>query len=281
MENRDQQSLDSLLSKYKIRPDKDLGQNFLTDPTILAEIVAAAEVTNLDTVLEIGAGLGHLTKHLAQAAKKVVAVELDKQFIPALEDRLGRYQNVSIVQGNILELNPAKLIQENEYLVAANIPYYITSSIIRNLLESELKPKRIILTIQHEVAQRVCSNAGQLSILALSVRMYGNPILVNRIPAEAFFPTPKVDSAVIRIDLFPEPLLPPDKRIIFFSLIKAGFQHKRKTLRNSLSKGLGWSTDETGNLLSSVGIDPQRRAQTLTIPEWLELTDQYDNIRKV
>ena len=281
MENRDQQSLDSLLSKYKIRPDKDLGQNFLTDPTILAGIVAAAEVTNLDTVLEIGAGLGHLTKHLAQAAKRVVAVELDKQLIPALEDRLGRYQNVSIVQGNILELNPADLIQEDEYLVAANIPYYITSSIIRNLLESELNPKRIILTIQHEVAQRVCSNAGQLSILALSVRMYGNPILVNRIPAEAFYPTPKVDSAVIRIDLFPEPLLPPDKRIIFFSLIKAGFQHKRKTLRNSLSKGLGWSTEETGNLLSSVGIDPQRRAQTLTIPEWLELTDQYDNIRKV
>lgn len=281
MENREQQSLDSLLSKYKIRPDKGLGQNFLTDPTILAGIVAAAEVTKLDTILEIGAGLGHLTRHLAQAAKKVVAVELDKQLIPALEDRLGSHQNVTIVQGNILELNPADLIQEDEYLVAANIPYYITSSILRNLLESELKPKRIILTIQYEVAQRVCSTAGQLSILALSVRMYGTPVLVNRIPAGAFFPIPKVDSAVIRIDLFPEPLLPPDKRTIFFNLIKAGFQHKRKTLRNSLSKGLGWSTEETGNLLLSAGIDPQRRAQTLTITEWLGVTSQYDNIRKV
>lgn len=278
MENPEQQTLASLLKKYKIRPDKDLGQNFLTDPTILAGIVAAAEVTKNDTVLEIGAGLGHLTKHLAQVAKKVVAVELDKKLIPALEDRLGNLQNVAIVQGNILELNPADLIQDDEYLVTANIPYYITSSIIRNLLESEKKPRRIILTIQHEVAQRVCSNAGQLSILALSVRMYGDPVLVNRIPAGAFYPTPKVDSAVIRIDLFPEPLLPPEKRTIFFNLIKAGFQHKRKTLRNSLSKGLRWSTEDTGNLLTSAGIDPQRRAQTLTIPEWLNLTSQYDKI---
>ena len=278
MENPEQQPLASILSKYKIRPDKDLGQNFLTDPTILAGIVAAAEVTEFDTVLEIGAGLGHLTRHLAQTAKKVVAVELDKQLIPALEDQLEIYQNITIVQGNILELNPADLIQEDGYLVAANIPYYITSSILRNLLESELKPKRIILTIQHEVAQRVCSNAGKLSILALSVRMYGDPVLVSRIPAGAFFPTPKVDSAVIRIDLFPEPLMPPDKRAIFFILIKAGFQHKRKTLRNSLSKGLGWSTEVTGDILSSAGIDPQRRAQTLTIPEWLELTNHYEKI---
>jgi 16S rRNA (adenine1518-N6/adenine1519-N6)-dimethyltransferase len=108
--------------------------------------------------------------------------------------------------------------------------------------------------------------------------MYGDPVLVTRIPAGAFFPIPKIDSAVIRIDLFPEPLLPPDKRTIFFILIKAGFQHKRKTLRNSLSKGLGWSTGETENMLSSAGIDPQRRAQTLTIPEWLELTNHYDKI---
>jgi len=278
MENPEQQSLASLLNKYQIRPDKDLGQNFLTDPTILAGIVAAAEVTKNDTVLEIGAGLGHLTSYLAEVANKVIAVELDKKLIPALGDSLGNFQNVTIVQGNILELNPADLIQDEEYLVTANIPYYITSSIIRTLLESEKKPKRIILTIQHEVAQRVCSNAGQLSILALSVRMYGDPVLVNRIPAGAFYPTPKVDSAVIRIDLFPEPLLPPEKRTVFFNLIKAGFQHKRKTLKNSLSKGMRWSTEETGNLLTSAGIDPQRRAQTLTMPEWLKLTSQYDKI---
>ncbi len=212
MTSTENQSLSALLKKHNLRPDKNLGQNFLTDPGILDSIVDAAEVKSEDTVLEIGAGLGHLTRHLAGTAKQVVAVELDKRLISILEQNLQPFNNIRIVQGDILQLKPSDLIAEDNYLVVANIPYYITSSIIRNLLESGVKPKRIILTIQYEVALRVCAVSGQMSVLALSVLIYGEPILVRRIPAKAFYPTPKVDSAIIRIDLYPEPILPAEKR---------------------------------------------------------------------
>ena len=274
----DRESLSAMLRKYQIRPDKSLGQNFLTDPNILSGIVHAAGVTDQDIVLEIGAGLGHLTAHLAKNARRVIAIELDKRLIPAFADRMGSLDNVQVVQGDILKLNLADLIQEDGYLVVANIPYYITSSIIRYLLESDRMPSKIILTIQHEVAQRVCSSAGGMSVLALSVRMYGDPVLISQIPADAFYPAPKVDSAVVRIDLHQEPLLPEEKREKFFKLIKAGFLHKRKTLRNSLSKGLGWSPNQTEDLLLISNIQPSRRAETLTVPEWLEVTEQYNKI---
>lgn len=280
MTSPENQSISALLKKHNLRPDKNLGQNFLTDPSILDNIVDAAEVKSQDTVLEIGAGLGHLTRHLAVTAKQVVAVELDKRLISILEQNLQSFNNIRIVQGDILQLNPRDLVAEDNYLVVANIPYYITSSIIRNLLESGVKPKRIILTIQHEVAQRVCAVSGQMSVLALSVLIYGEPILVRRIPAEAFYPPPKVDSAIIRIDLYPEPILPAEKRELFFKLVKAGFLHKRKTIRNSLSTGLKWTPKKTEGLLSAAEINPQRRAETLSLSEWLEVTVQYDKIKK-
>ena len=187
------------------------------------------------------------------------------------------YQNIRIVQGDILKLEIGDLVQKSEYLVVANIPYYITSRILRNLLESHLKPSRIILTIQYEVAQRVCAKSGRMSLLSLSVLIYGNPNLEMRIPAGAFFPAPQVDSAVININLHPEPLLPESLRNVFFKLIKAGFLHKRKTLRNSLSKGLGWAPDKVENLLNSVNINPQRRAETLSMDEWIDVVRRYDN----
>ena len=272
------QPVTSILNKYGILPDKSLGQNFLTDPHILEKITQIAGVTDQDTVLEIGAGLGHLTAQLAKSAGQVVAVELDQRFIPALKENLAEYQNIKIIQGDILSLKPGDLVQENDYLVVANIPYYITSRIIRNLLESAYKPNRIILTIQHEVAQRVCARTGKMSLLSLSVEMYGDPSLEMRIPAGAFFPPPKVDSAVILVNLYPEPLLEEELREKFFGIIKAGFLHKRKTLRNSLSKGLAWAPSESEKLLVEAGIDPQRRAETLSMNEWLELTRYYDKI---
>jgi len=281
MTSPENQSLSALLKKHNLRPDKNLGQNFLTDPGILDSIVDTAEVKNEDTVLEIGAGLGHLTRHLAGTAKQVVAVELDKRLISILEQNLQSFSNIRIVQGDILQLKPSDLIAEDNYLVVANIPYYITSSIIRILLESGAKPKRIILTIQYEVAQRVCAVSDQMSVLALSVLIYGEPILVRRIPAKAFYPTPKVDSAIIRIDLYPEPILPAEKRELFFKLVKAGFLHKRKTLRNSLSTGLKWPSEKTEALLTAAEINPQRRAETLSLSEWLEVICQYDKIKKV
>lgn len=280
MTSPERQTLSALLKKYNLRPDKNLGQNFLTDPGILDQIVKAAEVNSQDTVLEIGAGLGHLTSRLALSARQVVAVELDKRLISALEDNLKPFSNIRIVQGDILKLDPSSLVSEDNYLVVANIPYYITSSIIRILLESGVKPKRIILTIQYEVAQRITAISGQMSVLALSVLMYGEPVLMKRIPADAFYPSPKVDSAVLRIDLYPEPILPQEQRETYFKLVKAGFLHKRKTLRNSLSTGLKWPPVKTESLLSTAEIDPQRRAQTLSLSEWLELTNQYDKIKK-
>ncbi len=278
MDQSSTQSISAILKNHNLRPDKSLGQNFLTDPNILDQIVRIAGVTATDTVLEIGAGLGHLTAQLARSARAVTAVELDGRFIPILSERLAPYANITLVEGDILQLNNADLIQVDDYLVVANIPYYITSRILRKLLEAKLKPREIILTIQYEVARRVCAESGKLSLLALSVQMYGKPRLAMRIPAGAFYPPPKVDSAVIKIDLHPDPLLPDPQREIFFQLIKAGFLHKRKTLRNSISKGLGWSPDQAAELLLSGGIDPLRRAETLSIPEWLKLTSVYEKV---
>jgi 16S rRNA (adenine1518-N6/adenine1519-N6)-dimethyltransferase len=271
-------SITALLQKYSLRPDKNLGQNFLTDPAILERIVTIAGVTREDTVLEIGAGLGHLSEQLARCAGRLVAVELDRRLIKPLEDALDPYPNTRIVQGDILQLDPADLMESGGYLVVANIPYYITSRIIRHLLESPLQPGRIILTIQHEVAQRICAEKGDLSLLALSVLIYGEPSLELKIPAGAFYPVPQVDSAVVLIKIHHQALLADSAREVFFTLIKAGFKHKRKTLRNSLLKSLGWTGEKVTELLAAGGIDPQRRAETLSLEEWLELTRQYNKI---
>ncbi len=281
MDHINDQSISSFLKSHNLRPDKSLGQNFLTDPNILEKIVQISGVTPNDTVLEIGAGLGHLTAYLARSAGAVTAVELDGRFIPFLSKRLAPFPNIRLVEGDILQLDSSELVQDDGYLVVANIPYYITSRIIRNLLEAKYKPREIVLTIQYEVAHRVCAPTGKLSLLALSVRMYGTPSLELRIPAGAFYPAPKVDSAVIRISLHPEPLLPDSQRETFFLLVKAGFLHKRKTLRNSISKGLAWSPDQAAELLTIGGVDPGRRAETLSIPEWIELTTAYDKINQL
>src|SRR5829696_8291434 len=187
-----------LLKKYGLRPHKGLGQNFLQDPRALEKIVSAAEIQSTDTVLEIGPGLGSLTRYLAADAKEVVAVELDQHLLPPLKAVLTSYNNVRVIHGDILELSPSDLITEENYIVAANIPYYITSAVIRHLLESETKPRRIVLTIQKDVAKRICEKPGDMSLLALSVQVYGKPHIVAHIPASAFFPEPSVDSSVLR-----------------------------------------------------------------------------------
>lgn len=258
----------AVLKQYGLRADKALGQNFLQDENILRKIATAAEIQNDDSVLEIGPGLGSLTRYLAVAAKQVTAVELDPDLLAPLQAVLKPYQNVTIVHGDILDLKISDLIQQENYIVAANIPYNITSAIIRHLLESELKPRRIVLTIQKEVAERICASAGDLSLLALSVQVYGKPSLISKIPANAFHPAPKVDSAILRIEIYPKPLIEKDLLNKFFKFIKAGFSQKRKTLRNSLSSGLHISTQEAEALLTSAGIDFMRRAETLSIEEW-------------
>lgn len=262
-----------LLRQYDLTPKKGLGQNFLVDETALGRIADTAEISPDSAVLEIGPGLGSLTRHLASQARRLVAVELDERFLPVLEEVLAPWDNVNIVHGDILAQRPDKLMGESGYLVVANIPYYITSAVIRHLLEAEHKPQRIVLTIQEEVARRVCAEPGSLSLLALSVQVYGQPKLAARIPAGAFYPPPKVNSAALRIDLYDKPRIPSPLLDSFFRLAKAGFSQKRKTLRNSLSGGMHWPTERTEALLTQAGIDPQRRAQTLTLDEWGRLCE--------
>ena len=265
----------SLLHQHGIHPEKSLGQNFLLDESSLEQVVAAAEIKGEDIVLEIGAGLGSLTRHLASAARSVVAVEVDEGLLPPLRQVLEPFPNVRLVHGDILTLDPEKFIPEGPFLVVANIPYYITSALIRHLLEAPCPPSRMVLTLQKEVAQRICAAPGDLSLLALSVQVYGSPRITAYIPAGAFYPPPKVDSAILRVDLYPNPRIPHPMLDSFFRLSKAGFSQKRKTLRNALSGGLGWSTAQTGELLSNAQIDPFRRAETLSIDEWHRLTLAY------
>ena len=277
----------SILRKHNLVPRKSLGQNFLIDPAVAERIVAAAEIPEGALVLEVGPGLGALTRHLALTARRVVAVELDALLIPPLEEVLSTFENVTILQGDILKLDPVHLIEEAEpqmtgedhpahsYLVVANIPYNITSILIRHLLETQQKPERIVLTVQREVADRICAKPGKMSLLALSVQVYGKPQKVMRIPAGAFYPAPKVDSTTLRVDLYHEPVIPLGLMDVFFSLVKAGFSQKRKTLRNALSAGLRCTLEETLSMLNRAGIDSRRRAQTLSLEEWRALVQVY------
>jgi len=264
-----------LLKQYGLRADKRLGQNFLQDPYALEKIVRVADIDPSDTVLEIGPGLGNLTRYLAAGAKNVVAIELDERLFPPLEAVIAPYDNIQLVPGDILDLEPGNVIQQENYLVVANIPYYITSAVIRHLLESNPKPRRIVLTIQKEVAERICAGPGKMSLLALSVQVYGQPWVATQIPSGAFYPAPKVDSSVLVVDIFPDPVVPGMLLDTFFLLIKAGFSQKRKKLRNSLSAGMRQSPAETEKLLHTANIDPQRRAETLSLDEWRILSNLY------
>jgi 16S rRNA (adenine1518-N6/adenine1519-N6)-dimethyltransferase len=265
----------ALLRAYDLRPDKRLGQNFLVDPVALQRVVTAAEISAQDEVLEIGPGLGGLTRQLAILAGRVVAVELDANLLPALEEVLRPFQNVHLVQGDILALDPAALMEKPGYLVAANIPYYISSAVIRHLFETRSRPRRVTLTVQREVAMRISAEPNRMSLLALSVQVFGRPRIAAHIPAGAFFPPPKVDSAVVRIDLYPEPLIPAPLLDPFFRLAKAGFSQKRKTLRNALAGGLAWDPERAQKLLLDSGIEPRRRAESLSLEEWHEIVENF------
>ena len=268
----------SLMRDYGIKPKKGLGQNFLINEAYLVKITESAHVDKNTDVLEIGAGMGNLTRHLAAAARHVTAVELDRQLIPILKKVTRDFANVRIVQGDILELPVNDLMDAPGYVVAANIPYYITSALIRYLLECTAKPRTIVLTIQREVAQRICADAGGLSLLALSVLVYGSPRIAARIPSGAFYPVPKVDSAVLVVDLYDQPMIPYKLLDSFFRLAKAAFTQKRKMLHNALAGAPELNKEKADLLLSHAGIDPKRRAQMLTMDEWKQLTSAYEDM---
>ena len=265
------------LRRYGLQPNKGLGQNFLVEQAILENIVEAANLSAGDTVLEIGAGTGALTKLLAQEAGHVVAIELDEQLMVVLQDELSDYENVTLVQGDILTLAPPDLIAPNtSYKVVANLPYYITSAVLRHLLEADHRPQLAVFTVQYEVAKRIVAQPGEMSLLTVSVQFYGRPELRFRIKPGSFYPSPEVESAVVRIDVHPTPPLPPQERARFFRVVRAGFSQRRKQLHNALSSGLApqISKQEAVAILEETGVDHRRRAQTLTVEEWIEVSRQ-------
>jgi 16S rRNA (adenine1518-N6/adenine1519-N6)-dimethyltransferase len=259
-----------LLARHGLQPKQSLGQNFLFDDNILARIVEAAEVGPEDAVLEIGAGVGTLTHHLARAAGRVVAVELDDRLMPLLQAQLARYENVTVVHGDILELSPDEWFGEGAYKVVANVPYYITGAILKHLLSGRGKPGVVVMTVQKEVAQRVTAVPGEMSLLAVSVQFYGEARYVSDIKAGAFWPRPDVDSAILRIELFDEPRLPLAEEAAFFRLVKAGFAQKRKQLQKNL-RTVGYPRDVMEAALARAGIEGTRRAETLGVEEWVRL----------
>ncbi len=275
-----------LLKKHGLRPRKGLGQNFLIDSYHLEKIVAAAELTSEDVVLEIGPGPGTLTRLLAEAAGWVVAVELDPNMVRLLDQEYGHLQNLTIVEADILDTqldtlltnlpsvatsqpaNHRPSLPSPTFKVVANLPYYITSAVLRHVLETTPRPERLVVTVQKEVAQRIVAKPGRMSLLAVSVQFYGNPSLVHRIPAGAFYPPPKVDSAVVRVDTFSKPPITVPDVDHFFRLVKAGFGQKRKQLKNSLAAGLHQPVSEVVAAMEQARIDPTRRAETLSLAEW-------------
>jgi len=266
-----------LLKKYNIYPSKRFGQNFLVDEGILKKIVEAAELSKNDIVLEVGPGIGNLTVELAKSVKKVIAVEKDQDLVRILKELLDcwKVRNVRIVEGDIRKIENCKLKIENCYKVVANIPYYLTSPLIRKFLEASNAPKEMILMVQKEVAQRICAKPPKMSILAVSVQFYAKPEIISFVSKKSFWPQPKVDSAIIKI----KPLINADKRLInadlFLKTVKTGFSQPRKQLANNLSNGLKMDKGKVKNWLLKNNIQPTQRAETLTIEDWLKLLKSY------
>jgi 16S rRNA (adenine1518-N6/adenine1519-N6)-dimethyltransferase len=271
-------ALSSAIRAAGITPRKSLGQNFLTDANTARRIVDAAAITSDDLVFEIGPGLGALTRHLADAAAHVIAIELDQSLIPPLQSVLAGRANVTVVHGDALEVDFVALTQAAAsrrghpfaaIRFVANLPYYITSAAIRRILECGLVVQVIVLTIQLEVAQRVVARPPEMSLLAVSVQFYGAAEILFRIPGGQFYPPPDVESAVLRITPRPQPL--DVDRAIFFSWVRAGFSQKRKQLRNTLAVGLGITKAEAEAVLLKSGVDPSRRAESLGMDEWITI----------
>jgi 16S rRNA (adenine1518-N6/adenine1519-N6)-dimethyltransferase len=277
----------SLLRQFNIKPKKSLGQNFLIDEGAAAPILEAAELSPHDVVLEVGPGLGALTRRLAATVARVVAVELDQRLMPVLQHTLAGYANVQLIHGDVLELDPASIMPP-DYKVVANIPYYITSALLRHLLEAgvrepqsnNVRPTLLVLTVQEEVARRIVAQPDAMSLLAVSVQLYGRPRIVARLKAAAFYPRPRINSAVVRIELSagPRPDLDVTDVDLFFQLARAGFGQRRKQLHNALANGLGRPPAEISATLAHAGIDPRRRAETLTLEEWAELTRAFSQM---
>lgn len=267
-----------VLRKYKLRPKRYLGQNFLINEKILEEIVRTAHLNVDDTVLEVGSGLGNLTERLARKVKRVVTIEKDKRLVKILSEKLGTYKKIKIIEGDALKLTARQLNLGSDYKIIANLPYYITSPFIKKFLERKTPPKLMNLMVQKEVAERICAKPPKMSLLSVSVQLYSRPKIIKIVKKHCFWPVPKIDSAIIQlIPLKDKNVFNEYHRInkkLFFKIVKAGFSHPRKQIKNNLKKIL---KDKTEIILNKAKINQTRRAETLTIRDWTHLCIILEN----
>ncbi len=267
-------SAQEALQHANVRAKKRLGQHFLHDNAIRDLIIAAADLSSQDTVIEVGPGLGVLTTELARYAGKVIAVELDAQLASRLKQGFKSSPNVDIIQADILTLSPADIIgASRNYKVVANLPYYITSPLLHHFIQAEEKPSLMVVMIQKEVAEAIASKDGKMTALGVTMHIYSQPEIIVQVPPQSFSPPPKVDSAVIRFKMFSESVIEPVFIGQFLQTVRSGFSAPRKQLRNSLAHGMDISNNESEHILSSAGIDWHRRAETLTLQEWKRLSE--------
>jgi len=270
-----------LLRQFDLKTKKRLGQHFLIDKNVLEQIVSASELAQEDVVVEVGPGLGLLTKELAKRADKVIAVELDTQLVAVLKRTLSTSGSIFIVHADILKVSPLELIKRysggtTQYKVVANLPYYITSPVLRHFLEASLKPQLMVIMVQKEVGEAIVAFSGKMSLLSISVQFYAKPSVVAYVPASSFHPQPKVDSMVLRLDLLDKPAVAVSDVAGFFDVVRGGFSSPRKQLRNSLAQGLQLTPAQAALFLEKAGIEPQRRAETLGLEEWARIWEAWN-----
>ena len=271
----------AVLQKYGFNFQKKFGQNFLIDTNVLDRIISAAEMTKDDCVLEIGPGIGTMTQYLAEAAREVVAVEIDKALIPILEDTLSAYDNVTVINEDILKVDINAIVQERNggrpIKVVANLPYYITTPIIMGLFEQHVPLKSITIMVQKEVADRMQVGPGtkDYGALSLVVQYYAEPKIVANVPPNCFIPRPNVGSAVIRLTRYEKPPVKVDDEHKMFALIRASFNQRRKTLVNGLGNAAGLSVtkDQVAEALEKMGLSPTIRGEALTLEQFAELSN--------
>ncbi len=265
-------SADQPVTARPPRAKKSLGQNFLVDGRVLSRIMRAAEISPDDTVLEIGPGRGILTRELAKIAARVVAVEIDDALAQNLAAEFADSPNVTILHADAREVEIESLVPTGApYKLVANLPYYAASPIVRRFLEAGRKPTIMVVMVQREVAQNMTAAPGDMGLLSVATQLYGSPRIVAYVSPGSFRPAPRVTSAIVRIDVYPKPALELDSVEAFFRLARAGFSAPRKQLRNCLSHGLSIPPETAQAMLIDAGIDPRRRAETLSLQEWSSL----------
>jgi 16S rRNA (adenine1518-N6/adenine1519-N6)-dimethyltransferase len=270
----DAHQLDQLLRRHRIDLKHSLGQNFLTDSVVRDEVAMQAGLTPEDEVLEVGAGVGTLTVALAPRCRRVVAVELDGRLIPPLRESLAGIENVEVVRTDILRFNVRSAFPDGNEIVVGNIPYNVTGALIRKLLDDPPRPKRLSLVVQKEVAERWTAATGA-SLATVAVQVFAEARLLLTIPAAAFTPAPGVDSALVRLDVRERPAVDAADLQAFFRFVEAVFQGRRKQLGGTLGRISGLGSTAAGARLTGVGIDPERRPQTLSVREWEALYEEF------